>query len=101
MFATEGATRSTAPTTAREYSSKSAASSATVPFSVLATPKLCEKLEPLSEFASPKRNSVPGTSSKFAVVIPFKFELTNPSVNYIPILAIHTIWNVALRSRLH
>jgi DNA-binding HxlR family transcriptional regulator len=69
MFTTEGATRSTALTTAREYSSKSAASAAPVAVSLR---------EGRSELAWLNKNSSRAARSKFVVVIPRKFRLTSP-----------------------
>ena len=60
MFTTEGATRSTALTTAREYSSKSAAS---------AVPVAVSLRDRRSEFASANKNSGRAARSKFVVVI--------------------------------
>src|SRR5215467_5933069 len=59
MFTTDDATRSTALTTAREYSSKSVAST------VLAA----SLLEGFSEFFSFNRSSTPGTLSNFVIVM--------------------------------
>src|SRR6184192_3129559 len=86
MFTTEGATRPTALTTAREYSSKSAASAA--PAGVLLTNEC-------SGFASPSKHYCRAACSKFVVVIRKNFKLTNPVVNYSPIQTIRAIWEVA------
>src|SRR6266542_4075722 len=86
MFTTEGATRSTALTTAREYSSKSAGSDALAAVSLH---------EARSEFASPNKNSGRAARSKFVVVIhensslPIHSSTTGQSNLYIPFGMLH------------
>jgi DNA-binding HxlR family transcriptional regulator len=81
MFTTEGATRSTALTTAREYSSKSAVSTALVAVSLP---------DGRSDFPSLNKNSGRTARSKVVVVIALKFRAdqssrqlqTNPIYTY-------------------
>src|SRR5437870_520460 len=80
MFTTQGATRSTALTTAREYSSKSAVS---------AGPVVVLLDESRSEFVSLSKNSCRASGSKLVIVILGKFRIGR-SIRQLPAAVIYT-----------